>query len=1327
MKSPLPLLAVCFAALGVSLAAGPQNPPPVPVPPPVPPAVQGRGIVGGAPVAPGVQTGRASVPPTPLVTNSLIVGRVVDAATGKGVAGVVVALQGGPARINTPQQPGMPPTPPAPPPQPPQVLTDYEGRFAFMNLTRGNYTINATKAGYSPGAYGRLRPNGPTRPLQLDDGEKVPDATIRIFKFASISGMVMDESGEPVVATTVRVYRRALMGGRRVLQPAGNQAQTDDRGMYRIANLTPGDYALVVPVVPVTVPAAMQSQANRLNLQMTSQNLMSSGLAPGAGGQVIGPDSRFLLQRNSGMSGDVTAAADATGRVTGFSTVYFPNSPTASGAEIISLGSGEERTGIAIPLRRVPTVAVSGAITSSAGPAADYAIRLIRSDTGDIMQEPEGALAMSDATGSFMFLAVPSGQYVIQAVRVPRQEQIVVDTPRPVPAPTMINGQMVMAMPPSVQTSQVTEPLLWANVPVSVGDADVHGISLTLREGLTVSGRLDFVGSRPRPEMARLASLPVVIEAADGRYSQFNSGPTSRVQADGRFVTAGQLPGKYFIRIGGSVAGWYLQSITANGVDVTDAPVDLSTASVSNVTITFTDVMQDVRGTVVGSPADADPPSIIIFPSDSNAWKNYGVNPTRMKMTRASANGQFGFGTLPPGDYFAAAIPTDYVGEWQDPAYLEMLSRTAQRFGLIPGEKKALDLPIQDVKPPSIGRIPSPVPEAPAVDLERPHGPMVIDEAPQQVRDTRGMPKATTGGSISGTVTLGEGSGVPARFARVSVRTGSVPGERSALTDNEGKYVIAGLPPGSYQVWVTKPAYLTMYYGARRPVVTLGTPVQVDAGKPVNGIDMTLHRGGVVTGVVVGADGEPAPNVRVQLMQRTVTDGEARLTGAPVNGQQVTDDHGVFRLYGLRPGTYAFLATPPTAGLNDIRQLSDQEMRTALAAVAGAKAPTATGRVLAPALASQAPAQVLAGRPVGYSPVYYPGTTSEVDAGLFTLAAGQEHRISVSLQWVQTSRVEGTVSTAEGQPVPMNGASMQLQRTSGTSTISTPVRLTEPGKFLAVGVPPGRYMLTARWTPQNAPGANPQPQVVPGGGQWFAQQEIDVTGGDLSGISLTLGPPLTFTGRVVFDGAPPPTDAQISVQLQQTGRFPTGSWGRTLKPGETEFTITNVTPGRYRLTANVSPVQNAGGGVFVPSPWSVRSATVDGRDAYESSFELQAGRAPTAVAVTLTTRLPQLSATITDQSGKNVPNMIFVLFSANREHWTGTTSRRIRSSNRPGDDGVYQFNSIIPGDYLLAVLTELEPNDQFDPAFLDQLVPSAIKITLAEGDKKVQNLRIAGK
>ncbi len=174
--------------------------------------------------------------PPPLVTTGLIVGRVVDATTGKPVAGALVALNGGPGRGAPPPGVAAGVRAGGPPPQLPRILTDSDGRFAFRNLTRGTYFLTATKAGYAQGAYGRSRPDGAPRSLLLDDNERMNDVAIRIFKYAAITGRITDETGEPIVGAQVRAYRRGLVSGQRRFGESGS-ANTDDRGVYRIYNL----------------------------------------------------------------------------------------------------------------------------------------------------------------------------------------------------------------------------------------------------------------------------------------------------------------------------------------------------------------------------------------------------------------------------------------------------------------------------------------------------------------------------------------------------------------------------------------------------------------------------------------------------------------------------------------------------------------------------------------------------------------------------------------------------------------------------------------------------------------------------------------------------------------------------------------------------------------------------------------------------------------------------------------------------------------------------------------------------------------------------------
>lgn len=1245
--------------------------------------------------------GRGNQPAAkPFVTTGLILGRVIDAGTGRPVSGAVVSLSGGPPRVQGPAVPGQPAPPPV---SPPQLLADSEGRFAFRQLTRGSYGLQATKSGYSSGAYARNRPNGPSRSLQLDDGEKVVDLTIKVFKFGSISGIVTDDIGEPVVGASVRLYRRNLVAGRRVLSQV-NQATTDDRGVYRLSSLLAGDYYVMLPIVPSSSPAALSTgAAARMNADATSSNLSFSAPPPGAGGRQLTADGTFLLSTNSG-AGVVTPDPAGRGKWRSYATQWYPSSPTAANAEPVSLSVGEERGGVDFGMRYVATSSISGQLVGPGGPASQYVLRLVPNDTGEWTGEPEAAVATTDPNGMFQFLTIPSGSYTLQSIRTPQQRE---------------DGA----------TGSVTdEPLMFATMPVSVGTDDIAGLLLTLQEGFRLSGRFEFAGMRARPTASQF-QIPVMVESADGRPPN-QGGPPIRPTLDGRFTTPGQLPGKYFVRTGGAPGGWTLQSISVNGVDATETPIEL-TQNISGVVVTFTDQISDVRGTVKGITAGDDPPAVVVFPSDNMSWKNFGANPLRMRRTQANAAGNFSLGSLPSGDYFAIAVPEEFSSEWQDPAYLEVLSRTAFRFTLSLGERRTVELSVQDVRPPGIRRE-APIELPPSDPGPEGSGPFVPDTPPpQQTRDTKPIAsQPAVAGSISGIVMQDDGQARPARLARVSVRGSAINGERVALSGDDGQFVVDHLPPGSYQVYVTKPAYLPMYYGATRPARGPGTNVVLDGRKPVTDLKIALTRGAVVTGTVFDIEGQPASNVRVQMMNVQTVDGERVLTSVAVSGTTLTDDRGMFRVYGVRSGTYVMIANPPTSTNTEIRQLSDQEMRAAIAeAATGIRAAAMPmDRIIAPGPPGALPAPPLPGIAVSYSPVFYPGTVSEQEASAFAVTAGQETgNINIRMSLVPAARIEGVVIGVDGQAMTIP-PQVSLQRLSSFSQTTQSIRTFEGGRFQAVGVAPGNYVLSVRYTAPviRAPGGGPPSGPSPA---YWAREEIFVNGADLSNLALQLRPPIVVNGTVTIEGGARPKDVQLRLdQFSRPGQMTMSTNVRADADGS--FRFPNLTPGRYRLGASVTtPVAPAPAGGAAPSPptWAVKSAAIEGRDAWEGYVDITSDRLTLNAAVTLTTTLPEVSGQVLSQAGAPVTDMAVVLFTVDRKYWGSSTVRRVRSLSRVTAEGTFRFTGLLPGEYCLAVLMDLDSADLQDPEFLEQLLPAGIRMTLAEGDRKVQNVKLAGR
>ena len=88
-----------------------------------------------------------------------------------------------------------------------------------------------------------------------------------------------------------------------------------------------------------------------------------------------------------------------------------------------------------------------------------------------------------------------------------------------------------------------------------------------------------------------------------------------------------------------------------------------------------------------GGDPNADPPAVLMFPADPAGWKEFGINPSRLKMTRAQPNGEFSFGALSPGDYLVVGIKEEYSSEWQNPPFLEALARVAHRVSLSAGDQ----------------------------------------------------------------------------------------------------------------------------------------------------------------------------------------------------------------------------------------------------------------------------------------------------------------------------------------------------------------------------------------------------------------------------------------------------------------------------------------------------------------------------------------------------------------------------------------------------------------------------------------------------------------
>jgi hypothetical protein len=276
-----------------------------------------------------------------------------------------------------------------------------------------------------------------------------------------------------------------------------------------------------------------------------------------------------------------------------------------------------------------------------------------------------------------------------------------------------------------------------------------------------------------------------------------------------------------------------------------------------------------------------------------------------------------------------------------------------------------------------------------------------------------------------------------------------------AITDDQGRYQLAGLGAGAWRVTIAKPGYFPWEVGQRRPFespppVTLGAQQRLVA-------NVALSRGGVIAGRVSDDTGEPLAGLRVRVYRARMAGGYRRLE--TVGAADFTDDTGAYRIYGLPPGDYFVGASLRVAP-------SDSVVETT------------------------------------YAPTYYPGTGDLAGAQRIRLTLGTEATAVFPLLPVRNVRVSGAVATSAGAP-----ANAFLTLTSEAAELGMPLGIgavtREDGNFTLPDVPPGRYTLSASLRGE---GASEHGAIA-----------LTVGSEDLSGLTVVTGKPAAMRVRIEPD------------------------------------------------------------------------------------------------------------------------------------------------------------------------------------------------------------------
>jgi hypothetical protein len=598
------------------------------------------------------------------------------------------------------------------------------------------------------------------------------------------------------------------------------------------------------------------------------------------------------------------------------------------------------------------------------------------------------------------------------------------------------------------------------------------------------------------------------------------------------------------------------------------------------------------------------------------------------------------------------------------------------------------------------------------------------------------------GTDISVVVVSDEQSARPLRRVSVSLQLGLLSAPRTVVTDDEGRAVFTAVGPGNYLLIAFKPGYVRTYYGSKTPGRGPGVAVAVIDGKPVPELRLKVPRGGVIGGTVRSVTGRPAANQMVQVISPTTLKNmsleaisESTLTTA------ITDDRGMYRVYGLAPGSY-IVSVSSTGMREEFRQVTAEQVQWASAL-------SSSGTLAAAAEPTPPPAAA----PTSFSTVFYPGTAVAADAQPVAVEAGEERLgVDFGITLVPTAQIRGRLVDEQGRPQANQSVSLRAPASSASglefieSLGSGSGRTGPDGTFTLSSVKPGRYTLSARATiraanePAGAPQANAMGEALAmlgmGGGTHWASEDVTVAGRDIADLTLVLKPSLTITGKVAYEASTlkPPED-MTSVRLAVTEVTKESAsavttlvqsmfgGGSVTVAADGTFVAKGLSPGKYRVMtaggvlASLAPAERVDG-------WTLKSVMAGGRDVADTGLDVKEN--VSNVIVTFTDRPSELTGTVFDQAGRVTPEFPIVVFSTDKTYWI-SGSRRVKQA-RPASDGTFRVAGLPAGDYFVCAVTAVEESELADPAFLEQLAASSykIRISIRAGERTVQDLKLGG-
>lgn len=523
-------------------------------------------------------------------------------------------------------------------------------------------------------------------------------------------------------------------------------------------------------------------------------------------------------------------------------------------------------------------------------------------------------------------------------------------------------------------------------------------------------------------------------------------------------------------------------------------------------------------------------------------------------------------------------------------------------------------------------------------------------------------------GAITGRV-VDEG-GQP--VANASVFASGQPRGARATSDTDGRFSLDDLARGAYRLFVNTPGY---FY----PPALAPEPDERSYHHPGDTITLRLHKGGVITGRVLDASGEPLVAVRVGAFRvRPLPDQPQDNVPTLVRPvERATDDRGVYRIYGLPPGVY-LVAAGGRGGSGFYFPLSPYDED---------------------------------------APTYYPAAT-RAGASEVVVQAGQEATdIDIRYRGERGHAVSGSVVVAPGS----NGYVALTIMPAGVNYTVGNIGLTgreDSPSFVFNSLPDGDYDVTAEQ--YGSSGANERNAA--------ASQRVSVLGADVTGLKLVLAPLAAITGRVVLEAAPvaaqwpaqcqsklDPVMGEIMLYARRTPDAraaavaqPAGARLASAAPDDKgAFTLRNLAAGRFRLKLRPpGPDWYIRAATFAAPPAAASKSTArvnapaaNNTNPLADELTLAAGSQLDGLIITLAPGAAALHGRVAPASdGATLPARQVYLVPAERERADDALRYAVTHIRT---DGTFTFTQLAPGRYHLLTRPAAPAADALAPLYSD--------------------------